>query len=66
MSNVAQENAPLLNAIGLKKILSCEKRDVCKNTASESVRWCVFFLRAWQNPCVVGESGCGNRHLVVF
>ena len=39
MSNVAQENAPLLNAIGLKKYLSCEKRDVCKNTASESIRW---------------------------
>ena len=42
MTDVAQENAPLLNAIGLKKILSCEK-GCLRNTASESIRWCVFF-----------------------
>ena len=29
MSNVAQKNAPLLNAIGLKKYYPVKKRDVC-------------------------------------
>ena len=46
MSNVAQKNAPLLNAIGLKKYYPV-KKGMFANTASESIRWCVFFLRTW-------------------
>ncbi len=42
MTNEVKENTPLLNAIGLKKILPCKKRLVCKTTASKSVGWCLF------------------------
>ena len=51
MSNVAQENAPLLNAIGLKKYYPVKKGMFAKTQQVKAFRWCVFFSRTRQNPC---------------
>ena len=60
MSNVAQENAPLLNAIGLKKYYPVKKGMFAKTQHVKALDGVSFSLERGKTLAVVGESGCGK------
>ena len=63
MSNVAQENAPLLNAIGLKKYYPVKKGMFAKTQQVKALDGVSFSLERGKTLAVVGESGCGKSTL---
>ncbi|MBS7046017.1 MAG: ATP-binding cassette domain-containing protein [Eubacterium sp.] len=63
MSNVAQENAPLLNAIGLKKYYPVKKGMFAKAQQVKALDGVSFSLERGKTLAVVGESGCGKSTL---
>nr|WP_288668652.1 peptide ABC transporter ATP-binding protein [uncultured Haemophilus sp.] len=63
MSNVAQENAPLLNAIGLKKYYPVKKGMFTKTQHVKALDGVSFSLERGKTLAVVGESGCGKSTL---
>jgi hypothetical protein len=63
MSNVAQKNAPLLNAIGLKKYYPVKKGMFEKTQQVKALDGVSFSLERGKTLAVVGESGCGKSTL---
>ena len=63
MSNVAQKNAPLLNAIGLKKYYPVKKGMFAKTQQVKALDGVSFSLERGKTLAVVGESGCGKSTL---
>ena len=63
MSNVAQENAPLLNAIGLRKYYPVKKGMLAKTQQVKALDGVSFSLERGKTLAVVGESGCGKSTL---
>ena len=63
MSDVAQENAPLLNAIGLKKYYPVKKGMFAKTQQVKALDGVSFSLERGKTLAVVGESGCGKSTL---
>jgi len=63
MSNVAQENAPLLNAIGLKKYYPVKKGMFAKTQQVKALDGVSFSLERGKTLAGVGESGCGKSTL---
>ena len=63
MTDVAQENAPLLNAIGLKKYYPVKKGMFAKTQQVKALDGVSFSLERGKTLAVVGESGCGKSTL---
>ena len=63
MSNVAQENAPLLNAIGLRKYYPVKKGMFAKTQQVKALDGVSFSIERGKTLAVVGESGCGKSTL---
>ena len=60
MTDVAQEKAPLLNAIGLKKYYPVKKGMFAKTQQVKALDGVSFSLERGKTLAVVGESGCGK------
>ena len=63
MTDVAQEKAPLLNAIGLKKYYPVKKGMFAKTQQVKALDGVSFSLERGKTLAVVGESGCGKSTL---
>ena len=63
MSDIAQENSPLLNAIGLKKYYPVKKGMFTKTQQVKALDGVSFSLERGKTLAVVGESGCGKSTL---
>ena len=63
MFDIAQENAPLLNAIGLKKYYPVKKGMFAKTQQVKALDGVSFSLERGKTLAVVGESGCGKSTL---